>query len=87
MPIDVAIDESPTSDEQLLQTAEELVLKKINDAEFSVEVMAKKLGFSQRQLARTFGKLTGLTPVQFILELRLQKARQSPIRFRNGGEV
>lgn len=61
---------------QLLQAAENLVLEKMDDPQFTVEVLAQNLGYSQRQLARVFGKLTGLTPVKFVLELRLQKARQ-----------
>lgn len=63
-------------DEQLLQDAEKLVLDSLDDPQFSVTVMAKKLGYSSRHLSRVLGKLTGLSPVQFILELRLQKARQ-----------
>ncbi len=63
-------------DDQLLISAERLVMENMEDTLFSVEILAKKLGYSQRQLSRVFGKLTGLTPVKFILELRLQKARQ-----------
>lgn len=62
--------------EQLVRDAENLVLENIDDTTFSVEIMAKKLGYSQRQMARIFSKQTGLTPVKFILEIRLQKARQ-----------
>jgi len=65
-----------TADEQLLQSAEQLVLERLNDPEFSVAVMAQQLGYSSRNLSRVFGKLTGLSPVKFILEIRLQKARQ-----------
>ncbi len=63
-------------EEQLLRDAEKLVLEKMKDPEFSVGAMAKSLGYSQRHLSRVFGKLAGLTPVQFVLELRLQRARQ-----------
>ena len=38
--------------------------------------MARELGHSQRNLSRIFTQLTGLTPVKFILEIRLQHARQ-----------
>ena len=63
-------------EELLLQEAEKIVLEKMDDPQFSVEVLAKQLGYSQRQLGRVFSKQTGLTLVKFILELRLQKARQ-----------
>ncbi len=63
-------------DEQLLRRAEKLVMKKLDDPTFNVEVMAKNLGYSSRHLSRVLGRLTGLSPVQFILELRLQYARR-----------
>jgi len=71
--------ESPqpeTVDHQLLKQAEEIVLKNIHDPDFKVPDLAKKIGYSQRQLTRIIKKLTGLSPVSFILEIRLQKAYQ-----------
>jgi AraC-like DNA-binding protein len=38
--------------------------------------LAREFGYGQRQLRRMIKKLTGLSPVSFILELRLQKAFQ-----------
>lgn len=77
---DAAVDEEAEAalapEEQLLKDTEKLVLDSLDDPQFSVTVMAKKLGYSSRHLSRVLGKLTGLSPVQFILELRLQKARQ-----------
>ncbi|HHM21000.1 MAG TPA: response regulator, partial [Bacteroidetes bacterium] len=64
------------ADEILLKNAEKLVLNKMDDPQFSVETMAKDLGFSPRHLSRTLGRLTGLSPVKFILEMRLQRARR-----------
>ncbi|MCF8246644.1 MAG: response regulator [Saprospiraceae bacterium] len=63
-------------DEVLLKEAEKMVLEKLDDPNFTVETLAKQLGHSQRQLARILGRSAGLPPVQFILELRLQRARQ-----------
>ncbi len=70
--------EEPTTkpEEALLKAAEELVRKHLDDSTFSVEKMARELGHSQRNLSRIFTQLTGLTPVKFILEIRLQHARQ-----------
>ncbi|HFA47832.1 MAG TPA: helix-turn-helix domain-containing protein [Bacteroidetes bacterium] len=70
------LSEELNADEILLKNAEKLVSEKMDDPQFSVEVLAKKLGYSPRHLSRVFGKLTGLSPVKFILEMRLQKARQ-----------
>ncbi|MEM1215514.1 MAG: ATP-binding protein, partial [Bacteroidota bacterium] len=64
-----------TTEEQLLQDAEALVRARLDDPSLTVEELAKALGYSQRNLSRIFGQLTGLTPVKFILEIRLQHAR------------
>ncbi|MFK8161962.1 MAG: ATP-binding protein [Lewinella sp.] len=63
------------NEQQLLDRAENLVRERLDDLTFTVEALAKELGYSQRQLSRVFGRLTGLTPVQFVLEVRLQHAR------------
>ncbi|MEM9928621.1 MAG: ATP-binding protein [Bacteroidota bacterium] len=60
---------------EILRKAEALVRERMDDLSFTVEEMAKELGYSQRQLSRIFGRLTGLTPVKFVLEVRLQHAR------------
>jgi AraC-like DNA-binding protein len=58
----------------MLKQAEKLVLNHLSDPAFSVPDLAKDLGYGERQLRRMIKKLTGLSPVSFILELRLQKA-------------
>lgn len=65
-----------TVEEQLLKNAETFVLKRIDDTQLRVEDLAKAVQLSTRQLSRTMGKLIGISPVNFILEIRLQKARQ-----------
>ena len=40
-----------------------------------MEILADNMNYSRRQLARIIKKLTGLTPLNFIKEIRLQKAR------------
>ncbi|GAB4256774.1 MAG: hypothetical protein Kow0027_23960 [Saprospiraceae bacterium] len=69
-------DEQLSSDEQLLQQAEAIVRKHMDDPTFNVEVLAREIGYTSRHMSRVLGRLTGLTPVQFILEIRLQHARQ-----------
>jgi DNA-binding response OmpR family regulator len=63
------------NEQQLLEQAEQLVRDRLDDLTFPVEELARELGYSQRQLSRVFGRLAGLTPVQFVLEVRLQHAR------------
>lgn len=63
-------------DEQFLQKAKALVHDEIGNSQFSVGQMADQLSVSEVQLLRKLKKLTGLTPVQFIRELRLQRARK-----------
>jgi DNA-binding response OmpR family regulator len=68
--------ESTSTDERFVIEAEGIVLKHIDEVEFKVTDLAKALNYSQRQLARVLKKYTGLSPVEFILEIRLQKAYQ-----------
>lgn len=61
-------------DQQFLKQAEQVVIDHLHDPDFKVADLAKAVGYSQRQLARIIKRLTGLSPVSFILEVRLQKA-------------
>jgi len=51
------------------------VLKEMTELEFNTKVLSEKLHISERQLRRKIKQETGLTPKQYILEARLQKAR------------
>ncbi len=62
------------SDKVLLKKLEKIILDNISDETFKVEALAKELGYSQRQLTRIIKQYTGMSPVKFILEIRLQKA-------------
>ncbi|WP_223299325.1 helix-turn-helix domain-containing protein [Paenibacillus darwinianus] len=42
----------------------------------SIERMAKTLGFNRAYISRVFKRHTGMTPVAFLLQLRIDKARQ-----------
>ena len=66
--------EKESSDELLLNKAIELVKQNISNAEFKVADLAQQLNYSERQLRRVIKKLTGLSPVSFILEIRLKHA-------------
>ncbi len=65
-----------SAEKKLLKTAESIVLKNLDNSQFKVNDLARELAYSQRQLTRVLKKSTGMTPVGFILELRLQKAYQ-----------
>ncbi len=65
-----------TAERQILKQAERAALKNISNVEFKVNDLAKELNYSGRQLRRVIKKLTGLSTVNFILEIRLQKAFQ-----------
>lgn len=73
----VATESSPlTAEQTLLKKAELLIIEHIANSHFKVGDLAKKLNYSQRQLERIIKKLTGLSPLNFIKEIRLQQARQ-----------
>ncbi|GAB5553711.1 MAG: hypothetical protein Sapg2KO_33020 [Saprospiraceae bacterium] len=69
-------EESISVDERFIKKAEAVVLEHLDEVEFKVTHLAKALNYSQRQLSRVLKKYTGLSPVEFILEIRLQKAYQ-----------
>lgn len=69
-------EETVSVDERFVKQAEAVVLAHLDEVEFKVTDLAKALNYSQRQLARVLKKYTGLSPVEFILEIRLQKAYQ-----------
>lgn len=63
-------------DQTWLIQLEEFVHSKIGDSHFNVELMAQGMFLSRRQLQRRVRSLTGLTPNQYLNELRLQTARR-----------
>jgi len=65
-----------SADEQILRTAEATVLEALDNLDFKVQDLAASLNYSPRQLSRILKKLSGMSPVEFILEIRLQKANQ-----------
>lgn len=67
---------SESSDQKLLKKVEEFILENIDNEEFKIQELAESVGYSQRQFTRILKQYTGMTPVKFILEIRLQKAYQ-----------
>lgn len=70
------LSDTTSADEKLLQQIENTVLENLNNEDFTVQHLAESANYSQRQLTRIMKQYTGMTPIQFILEIRLQKAYQ-----------
>ncbi len=66
--------ETSSIDVKTVKKLQEIVLKNCDNENFGVTELANEIGLSQRQLIRVIKKLTGLTPVKFILEVRLLEA-------------
>ncbi|HHB52080.1 MAG TPA: helix-turn-helix domain-containing protein, partial [Saprospiraceae bacterium] len=69
-----AVEHLESSQEKLLDHIKVEVEKNISNEEFKVAELATAVGYSQRQLTRILKQFTGMSPVKFILEIRLQKA-------------
>ncbi|KEO72993.1 hybrid sensor histidine kinase/response regulator transcription factor [Anditalea andensis] len=63
-------------DDQLIQKAVQVVENHLDKPEFSVEQMSKEIGISRGQLYKKIHSLTGKSPVEFIRQIRLQRAAQ-----------
>lgn len=61
-------------DTQLLEKVEQIVNTHMSNEDFKVADLAQEIGYSQRQFTRLLKEYTGMSPVQFVLEIRLQKA-------------
>jgi len=68
------LSESESSDQKLLKKIELVVIENLSNENFKIAQLGQSVGYSQRQLTRILKQYTGMTPVQFILEIRLQKA-------------
>ncbi|MBK8805902.1 MAG: response regulator [Bacteroidales bacterium] len=63
-----------TINNEFLQKVHDIANLHINDSEFSIEFLASQLGYSRYQFFRKFKAIVGQTPVEYILNYRLQKA-------------
>ncbi|NCA77678.1 MAG: tetratricopeptide repeat protein [Alphaproteobacteria bacterium] len=74
--VDLNNDEIPPADQQFLGKVKDLVVNKMADSGFGIRQLASDACLSERQLRRKISDLTGLTPVDFIRQIRLQQAKQ-----------
>ncbi len=66
----------PTADQKFLQKMKAEVEENLSDSTFGVQQLTDIAFLSERQLRRKLNDLTGLTPVDFIRQIRLQQAKQ-----------
>jgi signal transduction histidine kinase/DNA-binding response OmpR family regulator/ligand-binding sensor domain-containing protein len=65
----------PSPSQEWLKEVQTLILNNKEDFDFSVNVLAEKLNMSRRQLYRKMHLESGLTPNEFIQEVKFQMAR------------
>ena len=63
-------------DEKFLFKTKEIVIRNISDSDFSVEQLADEIHLSRSQLFRKLKAITGLSPIEFINDIRLLKAAE-----------
>jgi AraC-like DNA-binding protein len=61
-------------DEEFLSTAVELIKENITKRDFTIDVLCEKLGFSRSNLFRKLKGLTGMTPSDLMIKIKLNHA-------------
>ncbi len=68
------------SDASFIQRAKEVVDANLSDSEFTSQQFAKSMYLSSRQLERKIKDITGLSPLQFVRQIRLEYAKNILIK-------
>ena len=63
-------------DEEFMQQITEIVEKQLDNSEFTIEEFAKQLGMGRTLFYQKLKSLVGLSPVDFVREIRLKRAMQ-----------
>lgn len=61
-------------DRKLLNQIREMIEENMVDSDFNVSMLQEKMGMGNKQLYRKLKALTGQTPVEYIRDMRMQKA-------------
>jgi len=61
-------------DEEFLSKAVELIKENITERDFTIDVLCEKLGFSRSNLFRKLKGLTGMTPSDLMIKIKLNHA-------------
>lgn len=72
-----------TKDEQFLKDIITIVENSLIDPEFNIDVIANSLNMSRVTFNRKFKSLTNITPVEFVRDMRIKRAKQ----FLDAGET
>jgi AraC-like DNA-binding protein len=65
-----------SKDEAFLKEVIQFVEDKMADTEFNVEAVAEAMAMSHKTFYKKFKSLTGVVPVEFVRDMRLQRAKQ-----------
>lgn len=65
-----------TQDEKFINNLQEFINKHLSDSELSIEMLSGELGLSRAQLFRKVKAKLGVSPVDLIRQIRMQKAQQ-----------
>lgn len=63
-------------DKKLLNQIREMIEENMVDSDFNVSMLQEKMGMGNKQLYRKLKAITGQTPVEYIRDMRMQKAAQ-----------
>ena len=64
------------ADQEWLERLEKTILEHLSDSRFNMDFLGEKMFSSRRQLQRKIKKIVGLTPKEYIKEIRLFEARK-----------
>ncbi|MCB0457686.1 MAG: response regulator [Flavobacteriaceae bacterium] len=70
------LSDTTSADKKLLKQVENTIIENLQNEDFTIKQLSESAYYSQRQLTRIIKQYTGMTPVQMLLEIRLQKAYQ-----------
>jgi AraC-like DNA-binding protein len=73
--IDLESDTYEQADQAFLANVKETILKELANSNFTIKQLAESVFLSERQFRRKLNSLTGLSPLDFIRQIRLLHAR------------
>ncbi|MBO9202488.1 MULTISPECIES: hybrid sensor histidine kinase/response regulator transcription factor [Niastella] len=65
-----------SKDESFLKEVIKVVESKMEDPDFNIDTVAETMAFSRTNFYKKFKSLTTLTPMEFVRDMRLQRAKQ-----------
>lgn len=73
--IDISVEEIPTSEDRLSESTAAFIMRNLGDVNLSVDSLADEFSQSRSSFYRNLQTETGMTPAEFIREVRLTAAR------------